>query len=61
MVLLHQISLDYKIKITPMVSSVDAEMAQVESRSEQNSLKLITEQKFLIKLTTSLFLMLSIF
>ena len=61
MVLVHQISLDYKIKITPMVSSVDAEMAQVESRSEQNSLKLITEQKFLIKLTTSLFLMLSIF
>ena len=61
MVLLHQISLDYKIKITPMVSSVDAEMAQVESRSEQNSLKLITEQKLLIKLTTSLFLMLPIF
>ena len=61
MVLVHQISLDYKIKITPMVSSVDAEMAQVESRSEQNSLKLITEQKLLIKLTTSLFLMLPIF
>ena len=60
MVLVHQISLDYKIKITPMVSSVDAEMAQVESRSEQNSLKLITEQKLLIKLTT-LFLMLPIF